>query len=112
MSGSEHISWFADIGLPDRPRVGGKGGSLGELQRASIAVPPGFVVTTAAFERFMQVLDSDGRARSCVESLSPDDLEGISTYCRELRERIEATPLPEDVLSEISAAHGRLCKDG
>ena len=30
------ISWFADIGLADRPTVGGKGGSLGELTRAGI----------------------------------------------------------------------------
>jgi phosphoenolpyruvate synthase/pyruvate phosphate dikinase len=33
MPPSENISWFADITLKDRPRVGGKGGSLGELER-------------------------------------------------------------------------------
>ena len=112
MAGSEHISWFADIGLHDRPRVGGKGGSLGELQRAGIAVPPGFVVATAAFDRFMQVLDSDGRARAAVEALSADDLEGISACAGELRERMEATPFPEDVLSQISGAHDALCNEG
>ena len=112
MAGSEHISWFADIGLLDRPRVGGKGGSLGELQRAGIAVPPGFVVTTVAFDRFMQVLDGDGQARAAVEALSADDLEGISACTGKLRERIEATPLPEDVLSQIAGAHDALCKGG
>jgi pyruvate,water dikinase len=111
MPGSEYISWFADIGLQDRPRVGGKGGSLGELERAGIAVPPGFVVTTAAFDRFMQVLDSDGRARALVEALPPDDLEAISACCRELRERIEAVPLPAEVLEQISGAHLALCND-
>ena len=39
MTAKESISWFADIGLADRPRVGGKGGSLGELMRAGIDVP-------------------------------------------------------------------------
>jgi len=112
MAGSEHISWFADIGLHDRARVGGKGGSLGELQRAGIAVPPGFVVTTVAFDRFMQVLDGDGQARAAVEALSADDLEGISACTGKLRERIEATPLPEDVLSQIAGAHDALCKGG
>ena len=33
---AKYISWFRDIGLDDRPKVGGKGGSLGELQRAGI----------------------------------------------------------------------------
>jgi phosphoenolpyruvate synthase/pyruvate phosphate dikinase len=112
MAESEHISWFADIGLHDRPRVGGKGGSLGELQRAGIAVPPGFVVTTAAFDRFMRLLDGDGRARAAVEALSSEDLEGISACAGELRGRIEAAPLPDDVLSQIAGAHEQLCKGG
>jgi len=64
------IGWFADIGLRDRLEVGGKGGSLGELQRAGIAVPPGFVVKTAAFERFMQSLERESPVRERVQSLN------------------------------------------
>ncbi len=108
MAGSKHISWFVDIGLHDRPTVGGKGGSLGELQRAGIAVPPGFVVTTAAFDRFMRVLDPEGKARAAIEALVADDLEAIGACSKELRERIEAEPLPAEVLEEISGAHGTL----
>jgi len=44
---------FGQIGARDLPRVGGKGANLGELTRAGFAVPPGFCVTTAAFDRFM-----------------------------------------------------------
>src|SRR6202795_1951714 len=50
---AKYISWFRDIGLDDRPKVGGKGGSLGELYRGGINVPPGFVVRTEAFEDFI-----------------------------------------------------------
>ena len=46
MSSTQSIGWFADLGLTDRPTVGGKGASLGELTNAGIDVPPGFVVTT------------------------------------------------------------------
>ena len=53
--------WFRDISLADRPTVGGKGGSLGELPRAGIDVPPGFVVRTAAFEHFIGALDDRRR---------------------------------------------------
>jgi pyruvate,water dikinase len=52
MRSSRFVSAFADIGLADRTQVGGKGGSLGELQRAGIAVPPGFVVRTQASNSF------------------------------------------------------------
>ena len=53
MASSAIIGWFETLGLGDRAEVGGKGGSLGELTRAGITVPPGFVVKTAAFEEFM-----------------------------------------------------------
>jgi pyruvate, water dikinase len=106
---SEIIGWFADIGLPDRPTVGGKGGSLGELTRASIPVPPGFVVRTAAFERFLSALEKDEPIRSRVEALSAHELEEITAVSEHVRARIESAPLPDDVNSEVLAAHSELC---
>ncbi len=76
MRSAGHVSWFADIGLADRADVGGKGANLGELQRAGIVVPPGFVVRTGAFERFIEALEREAPVRSLVESLGADDLAG------------------------------------
>jgi pyruvate,water dikinase len=109
MTPPRHVSWFAEIGLDDRPHVGGKGGSLGELLRAGITVPPGFVVRTAAFERFIEVLEQEAPVRARVESLDPDDLAAVTACSRELRARVEAGTLPRDVQDEISAAHATLC---
>jgi pyruvate, water dikinase len=106
---SDSVSWFADIGLEDRPTVGGKGGSLGELQRAGIAVPPGFVVKTGAFERFIDALERDFAIRSRIEALDADALEDVTACCKEVRARVEGSELPPDVLAEISAAHAMLC---
>jgi pyruvate,water dikinase len=72
-----NVAWFEDIDLDDRASVGGKGASLGELRRARIEVPPGFVVTTSAFRRFVRdgalppAVANDvarGYARLCVEA--------------------------------------------
>ncbi len=112
MPSTDIVGWFADIGLHDRPHVGGKGGSLGELQKAGIAVPPGFVVKTGAFERFVQALEREAPVRAPVQALNPDDLAAVTACCKEMRARVEATPLPADVLDEISAAHAELCKGG
>lgn len=109
MAANEVIGWFADIGLGDRPQVGGKGGSLGELQRAGIAVPPGFVVKTGAFERFIVNLEREFPIRSRIEALQPEALDEIRACCGEVRARVEAAALPPDVLAEISAAHSELC---
>ena len=110
MASTEIIGWFADIGLHDRPHVGGKGGSLGELQRAGIAVPAGFVVKTGAFERFVRALEQDAPVRARIESLDPDDLGAVTACCKEIRARVEGAQLPDDVLQETSAAHTALCE--
>ena len=109
MQSTDIIGWFADIGLADRPTVGGKGGSLGELTKAGIEVPPGFVVRTGAFESFIQTLEKQAPLRAEVEALDPTDLDAVSACSRALRARLEGAPLPADVEAEIRAAHAELC---
>ena len=109
MQSTDAIGWFADIGLVDRPTVGGKGGSLGELTKAGIAVPPGFVVKTAAFERFIDALEQRSPVRALVEALDPDDLDAVTACSQALRGRLEAADLPDDLRAEIAGAHAALC---
>jgi phosphoenolpyruvate synthase/pyruvate phosphate dikinase len=108
MRSSALIGWFADVGLGDRLQVGGKGGSLGELTRAGIVVPPGFVVKTSAFERFLEALERDAPVRERVESLNAEDFAAMSALSAELRARFVQNPLPPDVAGEIAAAHAAL----
>lgn len=103
-----YVRWFADIGLQDRISVGGKGGSLGELTRAGIPVPPGFVVATAAFERFLKALDGARSIRAAVAALKPDDLAGLDAAAAEIRDRIERAPLPAEIADAVGAALTRL----
>ena len=105
----ENVSWFADIALNDRHTVGGKGGSLGELTRAGIPVPPGFVVRTAAFERFLGVLEKQEPIRAQVEGLGAHELEKITALSGRTRTQLERAALPDDVQAEILAAHAQLC---
>src|SRR3982074_2492601 len=111
MGASGNVSWFADIGLNDRPTVGGKGGSLGELLRAGVAVPPGFVVRTQAFESFLEVLERESPIRAQVESLRPEDLEAVMACSKVLRARLEEAVLPPIVVDDVLAAHARLCHE-
>lgn len=104
------VRWFADIGLNDRANVGGKGGSLGELARAGIRVPSGFVVSTAAFEASLAAFDSDGEIRRSVAGLKHEDINGVATAAAKIRERINKEPMPCDLESEILRAYAELCR--
>ena len=112
MAAARFISWFKDIGLADRPKVGGKGGSLGELQRAGITVPPGFVVRTEAFENFIDELERLEPVRRRVEGLGADELKEMGAVSRELRARIEDASLAAELQQEIRDAYGRLGESG
>lgn len=110
MRSDEVIGWFEQIGLGDRAEVGGKGGSLGELTRAGIAVPPGFVIRTRAFEQFVEALERAAPVRARVEALAAGDLQAIRACADELRARVMACELPAMLVDELGRAHGQLCE--
>ena len=47
---------LAEVGAADKPSVGGKAAGLGELGRAGIPVPPGYVVLAEAFGQALSAL--------------------------------------------------------
>jgi pyruvate, water dikinase len=98
---------FADVGRADVPVAGGKGASLGELLRAGIRVPDGFVVTTSAFRSAVAALDLGSR----VAALDPADGEAVAAACAELRATVESTPLPADVAEAVTAGYAWLAAE-
>jgi pyruvate,water dikinase len=109
---NDAVSWFGDVGLADRPTVGGKGGSLGELTQAGIAVPPGFVVTTHGFELFLQALEAREPIRPLVEALDPHDHGAATKLSEKLRARVLEDNMPAEVEQAIRTAHAELCTNG
>lgn len=107
---SDFLRWFEAIKLTDRPSVGGKGASLGELTSAGIHVPPGFVVTTSAFERFLKANDAEGSIRKAIGALRGKDMETVKTATADIRERVRTMPFPDDLASEVGEAYGKLCE--
>jgi pyruvate,water dikinase len=100
---------FADIGRDDVPSAGGKGASLGELLRAGIRVPDGFVVTTAAFREAMGALSHEIGRR--VSALDPGDADRLATVTAEIRELVESAPLPSALVEAVTTGYGQLCAD-
>ena len=80
----------ADVGAADAARAGGKAAALGELARAGMPVPRGYVVTAAAFGLHMDALDPSGAVRGALGALPADDLAGIASAAAGLRARVAA----------------------
>jgi pyruvate,water dikinase len=108
MAEVSYVSRFTEIGIHDRPSAGGKGASLGELTAAGIRVPPGCVVTTGAFERFLAAIDPDHSIRSEASKLSAGDADAISHFGESARLRMEREPLPDDLRQSIAEHYNGL----
>jgi pyruvate,water dikinase len=104
------VRWFADVGLADRPLVGGKGASLGELTRAGITVPPGFVVTTQAFELALAAIDPGAAIRAQIAGLPADDLTAITAVADAIRDRFLGAVLPDEITAAVGAAYAALAE--
>jgi pyruvate,water dikinase len=107
-----HISWFADVGLADRPTVGGKAANLGELTRAGLSPPPGFAIRTEAFERFIQALEAKAPVRAAAEALGGQELAAIERGATAVRAGFLESPFPDDLKAELLGAHARLTASG
>lgn len=108
MTDGAYIRWFPELSLADRSAVGGKSASLGELTRAGVPVPPGFVVTTAAFEEFLARIDPDGRIRREVAGLDGADTVRVATAGERIRTHIRASQMPPQVSAAILEAFASL----
>jgi len=105
-----YIRRFSDLRLTDRPQVGGKCASLGELIHAGIEVPDGFAVTAGAFEAFRDQGTLRGDLKHIVRTVDPGRSSDLDAAHARAIELVEATPMPQEVLDQIVDAYGELCE--
>jgi pyruvate, water dikinase len=108
MRGESLVCGLSEVGIGDRAAAGGKGASLGELIRAGIPVPAGFVVTVGAFRRALRALDPGGEIAREVGRLPAGDQDAIAAASARVRARIAAFPVPDEVRAQVMARYRAL----
>src|SRR5207244_3476095 len=101
------VLWLHELRARDAPLVGGKAANLGELLGKGFPVPPGFVVASDAYARFLESNGIDAELRAWREAPAAD----TARACAEVRARIAAAELPPDLAEAILALHRRLLAD-
>jgi pyruvate,water dikinase len=102
------LAWFEELSVDDAPRAGGKGANLGELTRAGLPVPPGFVVTAGAY---LDAMEQGGVRHDLVEiagAVDIDDAAELAAATVRLQELVHKAGLPDALQHEIGAAYERL----
>jgi sulfide:quinone oxidoreductase len=99
---------LGSVGLDDVAFAGRKGATLGELTRAGLPVPDGFVVGAPAFRAFWEEGGLRERIGDLLGLLDVDDTEALAVASRRVRKLVEAEPMPRHIADEIHERYVKL----
>jgi rifampicin phosphotransferase len=99
------IREFDELGSSDIDQAGGKGANLGELTRAGIPVPPGFVITTEAYRTYVGEHQLDDKITAL--AAASDDPAGYDDASAQIRALFDYE-LSNSLRREIAEAYAAL----
>lgn len=103
-----YVRWLEEITKDDIPIAGGKGANMGEMIRIGMPVPPGFVITTAAFERLIQFHNVSDKIKMMLDGINVDDIDILMSTSKKIKELIIFLDFPNEIESEIIDSYKRL----
>lgn len=92
---------FKHLSSKDVEIAGGKGASLGEMTQAGIPVPPGFVVLSTAFEKFLEQTDLNIEVDSILDSVNHKEIHTVKGASDKIKALILRAEIPKDIAEEI-----------
>jgi pyruvate,water dikinase len=105
---AEYVVPFANTGMHDVARVGGKNASLGEmigqLTRLGVRVPSGFATTADAYREFLAHNGLAGRIEAELAKLNVENVEELARVGARVRNWVLATPFPAKLEQAIVGA--------
>jgi len=107
---SSYVLWFEECDESSLPLVGGKNMSLGRMTTAGIPVPPGFAITTRAYEEFLTKGGIKKRIQEILAEVDPEEVSTVQKAGKAARQLTRSTTVPDDVEQAIKEAYEFLCK--
>jgi len=108
MDKDHKVVWFEDVGKEDIAQVGGKGANLGEMTKAGIPVPPGFIVTAQSYYYFLEKSNLTDKIRQLLSDLDTNDSEKLYNVASRIKGLLNTAAMPEEIAREIAQAYGKL----
>jgi len=97
----ELVRNFKNLSKTDAPLAGGKGASLGEMTRAGIPVPPGFVVLSESFEYFIKETDLVQEIDAIVDQVNHKEIHTVEAAADKIKALILSRKMPPSIATDI-----------
>jgi len=96
----QFIKFFQEINKDSVAHSGGKGASLGEMTQAGLNIPPGYVILTDAFNRFLAEADLTQEIEAELDQVNHEEMLSVERASEHIRELIFNAEIPQDITDE------------
>lgn len=97
----EFIRSFEKLSKEDVGLAGGKGASLGEMTQAGVPVPPGFVVLSDAFERFIEETNLNVEIDAILDGVNHEAMHTVENVSEKIQALILGAEMPADIADGV-----------
>ncbi|MDR1954341.1 MAG: phosphoenolpyruvate synthase, partial [Candidatus Methanoplasma sp.] len=101
-----------ELRVDDIPFVGGKGANLGELTSAGFPVPGAFVLTTVAYDYFLEKSGIANKIEKELKSIDRSSDQSLTDASKRIRALFETYDIPDDLKKEIVSNYRLLVPKG
>jgi pyruvate,water dikinase len=108
MTHAPFIQFFDGGTEPQHDLLGGKCASLVALTAAGMPVPPGFAITTAAYDAFIAEAGIAQDIHDLLNGLDADDIDAVDRVSEQLRREITSRPVPAELRKGTTDAYNAL----
>ncbi len=102
------VKELENIARNDIAIAGGKGASLGEMIGFGVPVPPGFVVSSEAFEKFLEETDLNVEIDSILRAVDCKKMHTIENASEKIKALMLGAKMPKDIADEIQKSFKKL----
>jgi len=103
-----YVHPLSSVSKRDKEKVGGKAASLGEMVQAGIPVPPGYVVLSSTFDRFIEETDINVEIDTILHKVDPQAMHTVENASSQIQTLIRQREMPEDLKDEILGEFDKL----
>jgi rifampicin phosphotransferase len=96
-----YVKTLEELNKADLPIAGGKGANLGELIRAGLPVPGGFVVITDGYKAFVTSNHLDTEIQRILTSVQLDDPDSLDDASKQIQAYFQSGQVPADLEAEV-----------
>lgn len=101
MKNNSFTELLQDISQCDLSRVGGKAANLGEMIRAGLPIPEGFVLVVDSYKKFITFNKLDIKIEELLKDLANNNFESIKKISSKIKKLFEQSEIPKGLLVEI-----------